>query len=382
MGARAETRCGYGAVAIPSHWEWGRFGTMERSGLSLVIAVAMVGCGTSSTCVEGMTIACACPDGSAGLQSCEVGAGNGVCDCDHRSDGGMDASGPHDAAADAIPVDATQADGSAVPTMVSAEIGPEGGTLSIGGATVTIPPGALGSTEAITVRTGSVSPSLSADLHSPVFEFMPHGLEFEVPVIVELPHDGSASPLQVLWSEDGSSWSRIGATILGSSARARVSHFSHAVVADDQCGDAAREESEECDDGNRYAGDGCSDVCTLELGWYGGCDSGPPAPAGQCYVLDETLAWVAKTCAVVNSYDGFDISGMPAVLQVEMCTVSCVRNSDCPSWRGYPGVCANGLATPGRYCFPSCGTVDDCRPHGSTGWVCVGGACVPDPSSM
>jgi len=51
------------------------------------------------------------------------------------------------------------------------------------------------------------------------------------------------------------------------------------------CGDGARGDAEECDDGNLSSGDGCSAGCRLELGWS--CDGQPsacarqPAPAGS-----------------------------------------------------------------------------------------------------
>lgn len=51
------------------------------------------------------------------------------------------------------------------------------------------------------------------------------------------------------------------------------------------CGDGARGDAEECDDGNLSSGDGCSAGCRLELGWS--CEGQPsacarqPAPAGS-----------------------------------------------------------------------------------------------------
>ena len=47
------------------------------------------------------------------------------------------------------------------------------------------------------------------------------------------------------------------------------------------CGDALRASSENCDDGNVHAGDGCSDECTIEDNYF--CDDYGDAPDYMCW---------------------------------------------------------------------------------------------------
>ena len=46
------------------------------------------------------------------------------------------------------------------------------------------------------------------------------------------------------------------------------------------CGDEVISQQEECDDGNRLDGDGCSPLCTVEIGWI--CDGEPSVCQSQC----------------------------------------------------------------------------------------------------
>jgi cysteine-rich repeat protein len=46
------------------------------------------------------------------------------------------------------------------------------------------------------------------------------------------------------------------------------------------CGNGKRETGETCDDGNTTAGDGCSTVCAIELGWT--CNGAIPDACGKC----------------------------------------------------------------------------------------------------
>jgi fibro-slime domain-containing protein len=82
----------------------------------------------------------------------------------------------------------------------------------------------------------------------------------------------SESPDDDAGSEDASSRLDGGAGDAGPSADARVTDAARDAARIDGgllvlCGNAQKESSEQCDDGNVEAGDGCSDSCTLEPGY-------------------------------------------------------------------------------------------------------------------
>jgi hypothetical protein len=126
------------------------------------------------------------------------------------------------------------------PTVESGTIGPDGGTASDkGGASVTIPPGALSSETAIEVAT-YVDSDACPVATGPVPEFAggarfgPHGLQFAVPATVTIPSNrdltpGSTFPLCV-WNETEIAWEQTEfvATVAadGKSFSAPVTHFS------------------------------------------------------------------------------------------------------------------------------------------------------------
>jgi len=71
----------------------------------------------------------------------------------------------------------------------------------------------------------------------------------------------------------------------------------------DVCGDGMLGATEECDDGNTLASDGCSGACTLEAGWV--C----PTPGKACTFQDTTVCGDSKvglneTCDDGNAQDG------------------------------------------------------------------------------
>ncbi len=46
------------------------------------------------------------------------------------------------------------------------------------------------------------------------------------------------------------------------------------------CGDGKKTANEECDDGNRRVGDGCTTRCRVECGW--GCTTNPVSKLSTC----------------------------------------------------------------------------------------------------
>lgn len=119
-------------------------------------------------------------------------------------------------------------------------IGPEGGTVTdSGGASVTIPAGALSTETAITVKTLGGKKDLS-DESQPFLimlggaEFGPDGTTFAIPAIITIPVDpplGPSDEVSILfWDETESRWSEVEGTVNvapgGSVVSVEVTHFS------------------------------------------------------------------------------------------------------------------------------------------------------------
>ena len=114
---------------------------------------------------------------------------------------------PAGAPNDASPtLDSTRADGpegpDAAPATASQDVGPDGGTVTLGGLTFTVPPRALTREETITItRTADLVPS-GYHGDSPVYRFEPAGLKFEVPASVQFPFTGEP------WTWNGTVWTQ------------------------------------------------------------------------------------------------------------------------------------------------------------------------------
>lgn len=112
-------------------------------------------------------------------------------------------------------------------------VGPEGGELLAGGATLTIPAGALSSMVEIVV-TETMSPTPAGfTAYSPLYEFEPEGLTFEAPVEIEIAYVGDQELAGLFWTDSASSgWERVGGLPGVSTVRASVQHFSRGFIAD------------------------------------------------------------------------------------------------------------------------------------------------------
>jgi CSLREA domain-containing protein len=124
-----------------------------------------------------------------------------------------------------------RSDVGAIDAVTGVMIGPEGGTISMNGVTVVVPTDALAVPTAISVLPATASPT-AITLAGPVFEFLPHGLEFAVPVTVTVPFDSgteAADVLQLFWgdSSDGA-WAALPTTVslADGTATATTTHFS------------------------------------------------------------------------------------------------------------------------------------------------------------
>ena len=112
------------------------------------------------------------------------------------------------------------------PTSAAETIGPDGGTVSQGGASIEIPAGALDSEVEIELLT--YSGDLPEGSVGTAWELLPHGQTFAVPVTVSIPVDDDA--VELLWSEDGSSWAAVPTTVSDGIAQTETSTFSFTVA--------------------------------------------------------------------------------------------------------------------------------------------------------
>ncbi|HSN24674.1 MAG TPA: hypothetical protein VLT45_00265 [Kofleriaceae bacterium] len=150
--------------------------------------------------------------------------------------------------------------------MVSAS---SGGSVTVDGTTLTIPPGALPADTQITITsTTSKPPSSYSTWYSPVFKFDPDGLVFLAPVQISLEITGSPSQPTVWWSKPTGGFEAVGGTVNGHVITASVMHFSQGFVAGPPQGGTGPDAGGAPDSG----------VSTPDGG--GGPDSGTTGPDG------------------------------------------------------------------------------------------------------
>lgn len=116
---------------------------------------------------------------------------------------------------------------------VSASIGPaDGGTVTFGEVTLTIPPNALAATTTITLSATGASPAGASRL-SEVVTFEPAGLAFKTPATISFGFSGVAANAAVFWSSsDGATWEKLDTKVASGRATASIAHFSRGFVGD------------------------------------------------------------------------------------------------------------------------------------------------------
>jgi hypothetical protein len=103
-------------------------------------------------------------------------------------------------------------------------IGTSGGTVSMGGVTLTIPAGALAFDTAISVTT-TTAPS-GYTLASVAYEFSPDGTVFGRPITVAIPLTSAATGAHLFWSNATNGYDDLGGTVDGTTLTGQVAHFS------------------------------------------------------------------------------------------------------------------------------------------------------------
>eukprot|EP00961_Rhodomonas_salina_P037329 501695-Rhodomonas_salina.1 len=139
------------------------------------------------------------------------------------------------------------------------------------------------------------------------------------------------------------------------------------------CGDGRRLGDEECDDGNLWCWDGCSDACTVECGWTCEQNLGGDTCSAVC---GDGLSRGGEACDDGNTEDNDGCSELCTIEDGFVCAgaedLTCnAINSECS-----PGACGTGQRGPVKECDD--GNLDNGDGCNSLcqierGWSCVGG---------
>jgi hypothetical protein len=191
--------------------------------------------------------------------------------------------------------------------QVSSAIGPAGGTLEVGGATITVPAGALDEEVTLTLAiAGALTAPLPDGLAAvtPQVWLTPHGQIFALPVTVELPLDDAPAGTAFAWyldDEEDTEWAPLAAAVVDDDVlRYQTTHFSGQGGADCGQGGACPAPTETiCDDG--IDNDGVGGIDCLDTDCAGSCGSltvpfeitqdGAPATCND--VAGDVVSWVA-----------------------------------------------------------------------------------------
>lgn len=116
-------------------------------------------------------------------------------------------------------------------TSVKQAVGPEGGTIVVQGATVTIPKGALTKTIDITISTSDAGPPDGFVALSKVFVCEPSGTDFAQPVTMKMPFTDDGQAKTMFWSTGSDpTFKDVGGEAEGGTMTATVMHFSSGFV--------------------------------------------------------------------------------------------------------------------------------------------------------
>jgi hypothetical protein len=114
---------------------------------------------------------------------------------------------------------------------VTKTVGPDGATIEVGGATVTIPKGALDRSVDITITASDEAPPEGFIALSKVFECGPSGTSFLQGVTMNMPFTNDGSPATMFWSSGADpTFKDVGGVPNGGTMSAAVMHFSSGFV--------------------------------------------------------------------------------------------------------------------------------------------------------
>jgi hypothetical protein len=276
----------------------------------------------------------------------------------------------------------------------SQTIGPSGGSITVEGATLRVPAGALSTSRSISIRRVDSTPPSSLIADSDVFEFGPDGLVFASPVTVTFDVPNVAASTRVYWSTAVGDYEGLATEIGDDEVSASITHFSRGFAgrarddrdagATEDAGstgdasmivDAAQDADGASDiDAGSDAGDGAEGA--LDAGeadaadGSGLGDSGPDAGAEADGAADAEATRDAATdetsCADELDDDGDDL--------VDCADPDCAMTPSCPCAFGHEE--CEGSCVDTRTEVMHCG---ECSFTCSAGQVCVDGICVMLP---
>jgi cysteine-rich repeat protein len=150
---------------------------------------------------------------------------------------------------------------------------------------------------------------------------------------------------------------RLASSVLGIFFIAGVAACGGSNNATHSCGDGIVNGTEECDDGNTISGDGCSSVCTTEVGKCGdgiidvateSCDDGNRTPGDGCSANCQVETSATCGNGVVDSGEGCDDHNTAAS---DGCSASCQVEAGY-TCTGSPSVCTMGQSAAGTCAQP------------------------------
>lgn len=122
-------------------------------------------------------------------------------------------------------------DSKAADPAVTQDIGPEGGTIFVDGATVTIPKGALTESKKITISSVTDGAPDGFVVLSKVFRCEPSGTDFKQPVTMQMPWSDDGQGGTMFWSSGADpTFKDVGGTVQGNTMVTTVLHFSSGFV--------------------------------------------------------------------------------------------------------------------------------------------------------
>jgi hypothetical protein len=115
--------------------------------------------------------------------------------------------------------------------VVTRSVGPEGDTIVVQGATVTIPKGALTKQVEITISASEAGSPDGYVALSRVFKCEPSGTDFAQPVTMKMPFTDDGQPSSMFWSSGADpAFKDLGGAAAGGTMTATVLHFSSGFV--------------------------------------------------------------------------------------------------------------------------------------------------------
>ena len=232
----------------------------------------------------------------------------------------------------------------------SATLGTAGGTINAGDVTLVVPPGALASDVALTIREDPTDvPPPAFDLSTRLVRFEPHGTSFAQPVTVSFPRPPSGRP-RIYWSRGyGQPYLPLLTSIEGDRVTARVNHFSLGGLVD-EAWSSGQSTAQDFLDNNKSTCTPTGPVC-------------PPLPVPN-----------TTPCATSG-----DCGGGQVCINFFCTAPQCGSGVNCPfGFECDDGACKS--AAVGRLCGAACSSNGDCRP----GLECFESRCLirAEPTSI